>query len=86
MLYFMEMRIMPTGYQLRAARSLIGWQQKELAKAAGLHPGVMNRMEKAGKRRVGGVVKNIEAVLDALEKRGVEVTDDGVRLIKKPHR
>jgi predicted transcriptional regulator len=77
------MRIMPTGYQLRAARSLIGWQQKELAKAAGLHPGVMNRMEKAGKSRVGGMVKNIEAVLDALEKHGVEVTEDGVRLVRR---
>jgi ribosome-binding protein aMBF1 (putative translation factor) len=78
---------MPTGYQLRAARSLIGWQQKDLAKAAGLHPGVMNRMEKAGKRRVGGIVKNLEAVLDALEKHGVEITEDGVRLInKKPRR
>jgi ribosome-binding protein aMBF1 (putative translation factor) len=74
---------MPTGYQLRAARSLIGWQQKDLAKAAGLHPGVMNRMEKAGKARVRGIIKNLEAVLDALEKRGVEITDDGVRLIHK---
>jgi hypothetical protein len=37
--------------------------------------GVMNRMEKAGRAR-----------LDALEKGGVEITDDGVRLIKKPRR
>jgi transcriptional regulator with XRE-family HTH domain len=74
---------MPTGYQLRAARSLIGWQQRDLAKAAGLHPGVMNRMEKAGKNRVRGIIKNLEAVLDALERHGVEITEDGVRLVKK---
>jgi transcriptional regulator with XRE-family HTH domain len=74
---------MPTGYQLRAARSLIGWEQKQLAEAAGLHPGVMNRMEKAGKERVGGTLKNLNAVIDALEKAGVEITGDGVRLM--PH-
>ncbi len=77
---------MPTGWQLRAARSLIGWEQQHLAKMAGLHPGVMNRMEKAGKKRVAGIVKNIELVLDALEKAGVEITDDGVRLIGKKGR
>lgn len=77
------MKILPTGYQLRAARSLIGWEQKQLARAAGLHPGTMNRMERAGKARVGGSIKNLEAVLDALEKHGVEITEDGVRLIPK---
>lgn len=77
---------MPTGWQLRAARSLIGWQQRQLAEAAGLHPGVMNRMEKAGKSRVKGMIKNLEAVLDALEKHGVEITEDGVRLVRKPRR
>lgn len=80
------MRIVPTGHQLRAARSLIGWQQQQLAEAAGLHPGVMNRMEKAGKRHVGGMIKNLERVQDALEKAGVEITEDGVRLIRKPRR
>lgn len=74
---------MPTGWQISAARSLIGWRQWELAKAAGLHPGVMNCLEKAGKGRVKGMIRNLEAVLDALEKHGVEITEDGVRLIRK---
>ncbi len=77
---------MPTGNQIRAARSLIGWQQQQLADAAGLHPGVMNRMEKAGKSRVKGMIKNLEAVMDALEKQGVEITEDGVRLVRKPRK
>jgi len=67
----------------RAARSLIGWEQKRLAEAARLHPGVMNRMEKAGKSRVGGTLKNLNAVIDALEKAGVEITGDGVRLLPR---
>ena len=74
------------GRPVGAARSLIGWKQVKLAEEAGLHPGVMNRMEKAGKSRVRGMIKNLEAVLDALEKHGVEITEDGVRLVKKPHR
>jgi transcriptional regulator with XRE-family HTH domain len=76
-------KILPTGYQLRAARSLIGWEQQQLAKAAGLHPGVMNRMERAGASRVKGQIKNLEAVLEALERGGVEITPDGVRLIRR---
>jgi predicted transcriptional regulator len=81
-----EMKIIPTGHQLRAARSLIGWEQKKLAEAAGLHPGVMNRMEMAGKQRVGGTLKNLKAVIDALEKAGVEITGDGVRLMPRGSR
>jgi hypothetical protein len=47
----------------------------EFADEARSPSGVMNRMEKAGRAR-----------LDALEKGGVEITDDGVRLTKKPRR
>jgi ribosome-binding protein aMBF1 (putative translation factor) len=79
-------RVLPTGFQIRAARSLVGWEQKELARRAGLHPGVMNRMERHGAARVTGNIKNLEAVLDALEKAGVEITPDGVRLVGKPRR
>lgn len=77
---------MPTGWQLRAARSLIGWQQQDLARHAGLHPGVLNRMEKAGKNRIGGMVRNIEAALDALEKHGVVIEPDCIRYTRKPRR
>ena len=77
---------MPTGNQLRAARSLIGLKQWQLAEAAGIHPGVMNRMEKAGRGRVKGI-KNLKAVMEALGDLGVEITETGVQLMpKKPKR
>jgi transcriptional regulator with XRE-family HTH domain len=73
----------PNGNSLRAARSLIGWQQKQLAKRSGLDPATVHRMEKAGDKTVGGPIKNLEKVLNALEKAGVEITSDGVRLVPK---
>jgi transcriptional regulator with XRE-family HTH domain len=69
----------PSGNQLKAARSLIGWQQKQLAKLAKLDPATVHRMEKAGDKHIGGPIKNLKAVLDALAKAGVEITPDGVR-------
>jgi hypothetical protein len=43
-------------------------------------------MERCGAKSVGGVIRNLEKVQDALEKAGVEITDDGVRLFirKRP--
>jgi transcriptional regulator with XRE-family HTH domain len=79
-------KVLPTGNQLRAARSLLGWEQKQLAERAGLHPGTVNRMERCGNKSVAGVIRNLEKVQDALEKAGVEITDDGVRFLKKPRR
>jgi hypothetical protein len=35
---------------------------------------------------VGGHAGTVDAVVKALKTRGVEITEDGVRLIKKPHR
>jgi hypothetical protein len=43
-------------------------------------------MEKWGAKSVSGSIKNLEKVLGAPEKAGVEITPDGVRLIKRPHR
>jgi transcriptional regulator with XRE-family HTH domain len=69
-----------------ARRSLLGWEQKQLAEKAGLHPGTVNPMERCGNKSVAGAIRNLEKVQDALEKAGVEITEDGVRLIKKPSR
>lgn len=80
------MPILPTGFQLRAARSLIGWQQKDLARHANLHVGTLNRMEKSGKNRVTGSIANLEAALAALEKHGVRITETGVELTAKRNR
>ena len=46
----------------------------------------MNRMEKAGKSRVAGMIRNLESVLAVLEEHGVEIFEDGVRFIPKKRR
>jgi transcriptional regulator with XRE-family HTH domain len=74
---------LPSGRQIAAARVLVGLQQRELAKAAGLDPSTVNRMEGAGKEAARGLAKNVELVLAALERKGVEITEDGVRLTGK---
>ena len=58
----------------------VGLQQKELAKAARLDPTTINRMEKSGDLPVRGHGPNIQCVIDALEKKGVAITDKGVEL------
>jgi DNA-binding XRE family transcriptional regulator len=42
----------PTGFQIRAARTLIGLNQDELAKAAGITVQAPIKMEKSGKAKV----------------------------------
>jgi hypothetical protein len=39
-------------------------------------------MENFGRKAVGGQAATVDAVRAALTKRGVEITDDGVRLIR----
>jgi hypothetical protein len=43
-------------------------------------------MVQAREARVGGTLKNLNAVIDALEKAGVEITGDGVRLMPREAR
>jgi hypothetical protein len=43
-------------------------------------------MERAGEQAPGGLSRNLEAVLKALEREGVEITEDGVRRAGKPHK
>lgn len=74
---------MPTGRQIAAARTLLGLHQRDLAKLAKLDVTTVNRMEQSGPGPVRGQGRSIEAVIDALEKKGAEITPDGVRLIKK---
>ena len=67
--------------QLRAARALVGWGQKDLAEAAGLSLPTIQRMETLGLHR--SAAGNVEKVQRALEAQGMEFTDDdapGVRL------
>ena len=66
---------------------LLEIHQRQLAKAAGINPATLSRMENSGKKVVRGQGRSIQSVLDALAKAGVEVHEDGVRIIeKKPRR
>jgi DNA-binding XRE family transcriptional regulator len=74
---------LPTGFQIKAARSLVGWKQRDLAKAAGVDVATVIRMEKCGPGPIKTRGLNIQATLDALRGKGVEITEDGVFLSKK---
>jgi transcriptional regulator with XRE-family HTH domain len=83
----MSKRMLPTGNMLRAARSLAGLKAQELAKLAGIDASTISRLESRGRKTVGGQATTVDAVRRALLSRGVEIVDDGVRLItKKPRR
>ena len=76
------------GEQIRAARSLLGWSQTELARKAGVAHMTIRRLEThAGP--VGGNISSLTRVQDALEKAGIQfIPPDewgsfGVRLVRK---
>ena len=63
---------MITGAQMRAARALLGIDQKALAEMAGLSVPTIQRMEGSG-GNVRGVVDSLVKVVDALDRAGVEL-------------
>lgn len=67
---------MITGPQIRAARALLGIDQKTLAQMAGLSVPTIQRME-ASDRTVGGMVDSLTRVVAAIESAGVELIADG---------
>lgn len=84
---------MITAAQLRAARALLGMDQKKLAQLAGVSVPTIQRME-ASQGNVRGVVESLTRVIDALDGAGVELIADnsqsagqgrGVRL-KEPEK
>ena len=79
---------MITSQQMRAARALLGIDQRQLAELAGLSPPTIQRMEASG-GQVRGVVDTLVKVVGALEAAGIELigengastgTGRGVRL------
>ncbi|HLV06469.1 MAG TPA: helix-turn-helix transcriptional regulator [Croceibacterium sp.] len=79
---------MITAQQMRAARALIGIDQRQLAELAGVSVPTIQRME-ASDGQVRGVVDTLVKVIAALEAQGVELigenapstgTGRGVRL------
>ncbi|MGI3212362.1 helix-turn-helix domain-containing protein [Roseovarius tibetensis] len=67
---------MITGPQMRAARALLGIDQKTLAERAGLSVPTIQRME-ASHGNVRGVVGSLTKVVAALERAGVELIAEG---------
>ena len=61
---------------MRAARALLGWDQKDLALAAGLSLPTIQRMEK-GEGNVRGVVDSLVRVVEALDRAGIELLGEG---------
>jgi predicted transcriptional regulator len=63
---------MITSQQMRAARALLGIDQRQLAELAGLSPPTIQRMEASG-GQVRGVVDTLVKVVAALEGAGIEL-------------
>jgi transcriptional regulator with XRE-family HTH domain len=66
---------MITAAQLRAARALLGIDQKELAAAARLSLPTIQRME-ASEGVIRGTVDSLMKLIHALESAGVELLND----------
>lgn len=64
---------MLTPAQLRAARALLGIDQRTLADLAGVSLPTIQRMEAASDGYVRGVVETLTKVVEALEREGVEL-------------
>ena len=67
---------MMTAGQLRAARALLGIDQKSLAELAGVSVPTIQRME-ASEGNVRGVVDSLTKVVEALNRAGVELIGEG---------
>ena len=63
---------MITSQQMRAARALLGLDQRQLAELAGLSLPTIQRME-ASEGQVRGVVETLVKVILALESAGIEL-------------
>lgn len=80
---------MITSLQLRAARALLGWDQKQLAEVSGLSLPTIQRME-GSDDMIRGNVESLTKLITALNKAGIELIGEnavstgsgrGVRLI-----
>lgn len=69
---------MITSSQMRAARALLGIDQKTLADLAGVSLPTIQRME-ASDGNVRGIVDSLTKVVDALNRAGIELIGDYAR-------
>jgi transcriptional regulator with XRE-family HTH domain len=66
---------MITAAQLRAARALLGIDQRELAEMSGVSLPTIQRME-ASDGTVRGVIDTLMKVVEALDRAGIELIGD----------
>ena len=66
---------MITGAQMRAARAMLGIDQKRLAELSGVSLPTIQRME-ASEGTVRGVIDTLTKVVEALDKAGIELIGD----------
>lgn len=69
---------MITGAQIKAARALLGIDQKELARLSGVSLPTIQRMESSD-GIVRAVVDSLEKVVNAINEAGVELITVGAR-------
>ncbi len=69
---------MMTAAQLRAARALLGIDQKTLAEMSGVSLPTIQRME-ASDGNVRGIVETLTKVIEALNAAGVELIGENAR-------
>lgn len=69
---------MITGAQMKAARALLGIDQKELARLSSVSLPTIQRMESSD-GVVRAVVDSLEKVVNALNEAGVELIGNGAR-------
>ena len=62
--------------QMRAARTLLGWDQRRLAEASGVSLPTIRRME-ASEANVRGNVDTLVKIVEALEQGGVVLIAEG---------
>jgi len=67
-----------TSSQMRAARALLGIDQKTLAELSGVSLPTIQRMEASG-GNVRGIVDSLTKVVEALNRAGVELIGDSAR-------
>ena len=67
---------MITSGQMRAARALLGIDQRQLAERAGVSVPTIQRME-ASDGTVRGVIESLTRVVEALNLAGIELIGDG---------
>ena len=62
--------------QIKAARTLLGWSQDDLAEKSGISKPTIGRLESQDSATLGGRAETAESLIAALEKGGVEFIDE----------